>query len=78
MEIYMGELRPTVEPPHRLGIPCAHFDIIYVEFCFELLSVQPYTNQLDLWDRKCLSTEPGRLFKGKIMSGSSYSTKIQF
>ncbi|KAI6192237.1 hypothetical protein M3Y97_00315500 [Aphelenchoides bicaudatus] len=58
MEIYMGELKPTTELPHRVGIPCAHFDIIYVEFCFELLSVQPFTRQLDLWDRRCLSTEP--------------------
>ncbi|KAI6231644.1 hypothetical protein M3Y95_00403700 [Aphelenchoides besseyi] len=58
MELYMGEFRATSDPPRAVGIPCAQFDIIYEQFCFELVSIQPFSHQLDLWDRRCVNTEP--------------------
>lgn len=76
MEVYMGELRPALDMPSRIEtIPCAQFDIIYVEFCFELVSLQPYSHQLDLWDRKCLSTEPALSIDG---GWTQWSVKFRY
>ncbi|KAI6240745.1 hypothetical protein M3Y99_00417700 [Aphelenchoides fujianensis] len=73
MELYVGEFRATPEPPRAVGIPCAQFDIIYEQFCFELVSVHPLSHQLDLWDRRCVNTEPVVRIDGGWTAWSEWS-----
>uniref|UniRef100_A0A914EBD7 Uncharacterized protein n=1 Tax=Acrobeloides nanus TaxID=290746 RepID=A0A914EBD7_9BILA len=62
--IYLDEL--TVEDnANTLAIPCSNFDILYEKFCFELISLQIASRKFELWDRKCVNTEPVVRIDGK-------------
>ncbi|TKR80408.1 hypothetical protein L596_014488 [Steinernema carpocapsae] len=40
-----------------VGIPCSYFDIIYRQFCFELVTIADPTRRFVHWDQKCVYTE---------------------
>uniref|UniRef100_A0A915EU37 Uncharacterized protein n=1 Tax=Ditylenchus dipsaci TaxID=166011 RepID=A0A915EU37_9BILA len=48
----------SVAKGNTIAIPCAQFDIIFSKFCFELISIEKKTKHFELWDKKCVSTEP--------------------
>ncbi|CAD5233921.1 unnamed protein product [Bursaphelenchus xylophilus] len=73
-ELYMGEFKALTEPPRSFGISCGQFDIIHEKFCFELVSLHSFNQQLDLWDRKCVNTEPVQRIDGAWSQWAEWSS----
>ncbi|CAD5229819.1 unnamed protein product [Bursaphelenchus okinawaensis] len=73
-ELYIGEFKALADPPRSFGIPCSQFDIIHEKYCFELVSLHSFNQQLDLWDRRCINTEPVQRVDGNWSQWSEWSS----
>ncbi|CAJ0575306.1 unnamed protein product, partial [Mesorhabditis spiculigera] len=56
-----------------LSLPCSQFDILYEQYCFELVSLHPLSEQFHQWDVKCIHTEPVETVHGGWSPWSSWS-----
>ncbi|CAJ0927646.1 unnamed protein product, partial [Mesorhabditis belari] len=56
-----------------LSLPCSQFDILYEQYCFELISLEPQSEQFHQWDVKCVHTEPVETVHGGWTLWSSWS-----
>uniref|UniRef100_A0A0K0DV43 Protein kinase domain-containing protein n=1 Tax=Strongyloides stercoralis TaxID=6248 RepID=A0A0K0DV43_STRER len=70
--IYIEEL---LLPPNKktLDIECSLFDIIFEKYCFELVSTHRYTEKTQVWDKKCVKTEPLKRIDGGFGNWSEFS-----
>ncbi|VBB26676.1 unnamed protein product [Acanthocheilonema viteae] len=69
---YMEEY--DIELSHQaLELPCYQFDIIYAQFCFQIVSVQKFTARFNEWARRCVYTENLGQIEGGWRDWSSWS-----
>ncbi|KAL6732154.1 hypothetical protein Aduo_002946 [Ancylostoma duodenale] len=56
-----------------LSIPCSQFDIFYVKYCFDLVSVDANSSVFHLWRSSCVSTEPATVVNATWGAWSPWS-----
>ncbi|KAK6731433.1 hypothetical protein RB195_007728 [Necator americanus] len=56
-----------------LSIGCSQFDIFYVKYCFELVSVDLRSSVFHLWKSTCVNTEPAPVINATWGSWSAWS-----
>uniref|UniRef100_A0A0K0FQP4 Golden goal (inferred by orthology to a D. melanogaster protein) n=1 Tax=Strongyloides venezuelensis TaxID=75913 RepID=A0A0K0FQP4_STRVS len=71
--IYIEELL-LPQDKKTFDIECTLFDIIFEKYCFELISTHPETEKTQIWDKKCVKTEPLKRIDGGFGNWSDFSS----
>ncbi|ETN78905.1 thrombospondin type 1 domain protein [Necator americanus] len=76
IQLFFSEEIDIPRGQSSLSIGCSQFDIFYVKYCFELVSVDLRSSVFHLWKSTCVNTEPEKgaegIFKPK---DSAYSSR---
>uniref|UniRef100_A0A0N4Z494 Uncharacterized protein n=1 Tax=Parastrongyloides trichosuri TaxID=131310 RepID=A0A0N4Z494_PARTI len=56
-----------------IDIDCSLFDIIFEKYCFELISTDNFLEKTQVWDKKCVKTEPLKRIDGGYSNWSTFT-----